>query len=100
MTEGFIGEVQGNALRDSRTVVRIKGLSFVRKCPICEKPIHFIVTVAKRKMPCELDIKRGDGKMTLITHEGVTHRKAGDTVFGYEPHFGHCKKVDQKGGAQ
>jgi hypothetical protein len=59
-------------------------------CPKCGKQIHFVRTERGNKMPCELELKQGDGRMTLIDHNGVMHRKASAKVHGYEPHFGHC----------
>jgi hypothetical protein len=59
-------------------------------CQVCGKQIHFVLTVAKKKMPCEVDIKRGDGRMTLVTHDGRTVRKAPAQVSGYESHWGYC----------
>jgi hypothetical protein len=61
------------------------------KCPRCGKGMHFIRTENGKQMPCEMELKKGDGKMTLITHQGKTIRKASDHVYGYEPHFGYCR---------
>ena len=61
------------------------------KCPRCGKGMHFIRTESGKKMPCEMELKQGDGRMTLITHQGKTHRKAPESVTGYEPHFGYCR---------
>lgn len=61
-------------------------------CPKCGKQIHFIKTKNCRMMPCEMELKRGDGRMTLVTNSGVTTRKAPDCVYGYEPHWGFCKR--------
>ena len=83
----------GAAVRDNKELVVLKG---VRKdgpvyCPSCGSRVHFLKTVAGKMMPCEMDLRRGDGKMTLTDHDGVTHRKAPDTVFGYESHFAFCR---------
>lgn len=62
-------------------------------CRACSMQIHFVKTSPNGKMmPCDLDLVQGDGKKTLIDHAGVTHRKAGPEVWGYEPHFGTCGK--------
>lgn len=93
MIEGNIEQVQVDALRDNSRIVKLKAFiagAPVMICPACGKPMHFIKTVAGKKMPCEIVLKRGDKKMTLVTHAGVTIRRAGLELFGYEPHFGHC----------
>lgn len=80
-------------VRDNKELVTLKG---VRKdgpvyCPSCGSRVHFLRTVAGKMMPCEMDLRRGDGKRTLVTHEGVTIRKAGPDTLGYEPHWGFCR---------
>ncbi|NTV01490.1 MAG: hypothetical protein HGB04_01705 [Chlorobiaceae bacterium] len=70
--------------------VTLKGDGPYTVCPVCGKQIHFIKTVAGKQMPCEIDLKAGDGRVTLVTHEGRTVRKAGADVAGYEPHWGYC----------
>jgi hypothetical protein len=75
-------------------------------CPECGKQIHFIKTIAGKQMPCEMDLKAGDGRITLVTHDGRTIRKADPEISGYEPHWGYCsgkKSFGQlvcKGGAR
>ena len=94
MIDGQIEQVQGSALRDNSLIVKLKAFiagAPVLLCPACGKPMHFVKTIAGKKMPCEIELKRGDFKMTLVTHEGVTIRRAGTEWFGYEPHFGHCE---------
>jgi hypothetical protein len=59
-------------------------------CPACGKQIHFIRTVAGKQMPCEMEGRVGDGRMTLVTREGKTVRKAPAEVYGWEPHWGYC----------
>jgi hypothetical protein len=81
--------------RDNKELVVLKG---VRKdgpvyCRSCGSQVHFLKTVAGKMMPCKMDLRRGDGKMTLTDHDGVTHRKAPDTVFGYESHFAFCSRA-------
>ncbi len=104
MTEGQIEQVQGDALRDNCRIVHLKAFitgSPVQICPACGKTMHFMKTVNGKQMPCETMLKRGDYKMTLVTHGGVTVRRAGPEWFGYEPHFGHCEgwKKTRQGGA-
>ena len=59
-------------------------------------------TVNEKLMPCEMDLRRGDWVRTLVTHLGVTVRKAGPGVAGYEPHWGFCRGAQgfRKGGAK
>jgi len=59
-------------------------------CPQCHKQVHFVKTVRGKLMPCEMELRRGDGRMTLVTHAGVTVRKAGIEIVGWEPHWGYC----------
>lgn len=69
-------------------------------CSKCGRQIHFVRTVKGKQMPCDLELVQGDGRKTLITHAGVTHAKAGDDVWGYEPHFGSCgrnRKIVEEG---
>jgi len=61
-------------------------------CPVCSSQIHFVRTTAGKQMPCQLDLECGDGKKTLVTHSGRTVCKAGSDVFGYQPHWGFCKR--------
>ena len=70
--------------------VVLKGDGPYTVCPVCGQQIHFIKTVHGHQMPCEIELKTGDGRMTLVTHEGRTVRKAGAAVAGYEPHWGYC----------
>ncbi len=110
MTEGFVDGAQVSALRNNADIILLKSVDGIQAgkaaqiCPACGKRVHFIKTVKGKMMPCEIDIKRGDGRMTLTGHDGVTHRKAPDTVFGYESHFAFCLKADQyrhsRGGAR
>ena len=93
MTEGFSEGGQASGLRDNRELVELKG---VRKhgpvyCPSCGSEIHFVKTLAGKMMPCEMDLRRGDYKRTLVTHNGVTMRKPGPEIAGYEPHWGFCR---------
>jgi len=62
-------------------------------CKLCGSQIHFVKTRKGKQMPCDMALLRGDGKRTLIDHAGVTHRKASNEVFGYEPHFGTCPEL-------
>ncbi|NMW18066.1 MAG: hypothetical protein HKK66_03370 [Chlorobiaceae bacterium] len=94
MIEGLIEQVQSDALRDNSRIVYLKAFiagSPVLVCPACGKTMHFIKTVNGKSMPCEIELKRGDFKMTLVTHGGVTVRRAGTEWVGYEPHFGYCE---------
>jgi len=64
-------------------------------CGLCGSRIHWVFVrkvgvLTGKKMPCEIDLKRGDGRMTLVTNDGHVRVKAGPEVLGYEPHFGHC----------
>jgi len=77
-------------------VVMLAGTGPHVVCPICGKQIHFMPTEHGRQMPCELELRRGNGRMTLIDHKGITHRKASATVKGYEPHFGHCRENQER----
>ncbi len=62
-----------------------------RFCGLCGARIHWVKTRKSGKMmPCELELKGGNGKMTLVCNDGVVRARAGEDVFGYEPHFGHC----------
>ncbi len=61
-------------------------------CGLCGKQIHWITTARWKKMPCELQLQQGNGKMTLVTNDGRVIVKAGPDVCGYEPHFGHCEE--------
>lgn len=63
-------------------------------CPRCGRQIQFLRTENGKDMPCEVELREGDGTVTLLDLEGVTHRKAGAAVHGYEPHFGKCKTSD------
>jgi hypothetical protein len=81
---------QGTALRPNGVV--LKGPGPYTVCPVCRAQIHFVRTVAGKMMPCEMELLRGDGRMTLVTHAGVTVRKAGVEVAGYEPHWGYCNR--------
>ena len=76
--------------------VVLKGDGPYTVCPVCGKQIHFIQTVAGKQMPCEIELRRGDGKMTLVTHEGRTVRRADGDVAGYEPHWGHCDRGSRR----
>lgn len=82
---------RGAALRDNRELVELKGVRGVQYCPSCGSEIHFVKTLAGKMMPCEMDLRRGDGKRTLVTHNGVTMRKPGPEIAGYEPHWGFCR---------
>lgn len=82
---------EGFASRDNRQIVYLKGTRFEPVCPYCGKRVRFVRTVKGKMMPCELDEQQGDGKMTLVTQSGVTVRKAGAEVSGYEPHWGFCR---------
>ncbi len=93
MTEGTIDQVQFEEILNKRRAEEFRGVLVKLVCPECGKMIHFMTTIAGRKMPCELELRRGDGVRTLITHYGQTFRKAGEEVYGYEPHFGNCRKV-------
>ena len=91
-------------VRDNKELVTLKG---VRKdgpvyCPSCGSEIHFVKTLAGKMMPCEMDLRRGDFKRTLVTHNGVTMRKPGPEIAGYEPHWGFCRGANgfKKGGAK
>jgi len=90
MTESVIEQVQLEADRDQRRQQAFRGVLVKTVCPVCGKMIHFVTTLAGKQMPCELEIRRGDRVRTLVTHYGQTFRKAGDDVYGYEPHFGNC----------
>jgi hypothetical protein len=70
--------------------VTLKGDGPYTVCPVCGKQIHFIKTIAGKQMPCEVELRPGDGRMTLVSHDGRTVRKAGSEISGYEPHWGHC----------
>jgi hypothetical protein len=79
----------------TETVTRPNGVTLLGPgpyvhCPACGKQIHFITTTAGKKMPCEMELRPGDGRMTLVTHDGRTIRKAGAEISGYEPHWGYC----------
>lgn len=69
-------------------------------CEKCGRQIHFVRTVKGKKMPCDLELVQGDGRKTLITHAGVTHAKAEDDVWGYEPHFGSCGRTKKNVGGE
>ncbi len=91
MTEPMVDQVQLEAILNKRRAQDFRGVQLKVVCPVCGKMIHFVTTLAAKKMPCELELMRGDGVKTLITHYGQTFRKAGEEVYGYEPHFGYCK---------
>jgi hypothetical protein len=93
MTEGTIDQVQFEAILNKRRAEAFRGVLVKVVCPVCGKMIHFVTTLAGRKMPCEFELRRGDGVRTLVTHYGQTIRKAGEEVYGYEPHFGNCRKA-------
>ncbi len=93
MTEGIVETVQLEADRDKRRAENFRGVLVKVECPECGKMIHFVTTLAGKQMPCEFELRRGDGVRTLITHYGQTWRKAGEEVYGYEPHFGNCRKA-------
>lgn len=78
-------------LRDNKELVELKGVRGPQFCPACGQKIHFIKTVNEKMMPCEMDLCRGDYKRTLVTHQGVTMRKPGPEIAGYEPHWGFCR---------
>ncbi len=92
MTEGTIDQVQFEAILNKRRAEEFRGVLVKVVCPECGKMIHFVTTLAGKKMPCEFELRRGDGVRTLVTHYGQTIRKAGEEVYGYEPHFGYCRK--------
>lgn len=80
---------------------RLDGVAVGVRCPYCHKPIHFVKTTHGRQMPCEMDLLQGDGVKTLVSSSGVTTRKAGPEVWGYEPHWAFCKFGQAKeGGAK
>jgi hypothetical protein len=77
-------------MRDNKELVELKGVGPLY-CPACGSEIHFVKTVNSKMMPCEMDLRRGDYKRTLVTHQGVTMRKPGPEIAGYEPHWGFCR---------
>jgi hypothetical protein len=73
-------------------VIMLVGTGPYVLCPTCHKQIHFVKTTAGKNMPCELNLKPGDSRVTLVTHDGRTVRRAGPSVTGYEPHWGYCER--------
>lgn len=61
-------------------------------CRGCFAEIHFIRMESGKMMPCDWEIQYGDGKVTLVTHDGKMTVKAGAEVQGYVPHFATCPK--------
>lgn len=52
----------------------------IQFCEGCQAPIIFIITVNKKRMPCQPE------KKSFITPEGEMKR-------GYEPHWGYCPQA-------
>jgi hypothetical protein len=61
------------------------------RCNGCGTEIQFIAHAKTcKKIPCEKELKAGDGKMTLVTIDGWVIPKAGQNTKGYEPHWARC----------
>lgn len=68
-------------------------------CASCGRRIVWVrMPKTGRLMPCDQQLEYGDGRKTLVTHDGGVIAKAGAHVVGRQPHFGTCparKKTEQ-----